>query len=159
MLTKSQQLLLYLMKLKGGVVDDKTKFAKYQYFTDFIHYAFYAKPVSEDIIYTRQKQGPLSRNLTDDLEELKRQGYIKESPTYKYTLAKDFNLRLSADEKRTARFMSAIALFNPQTKNILFFSLKTGNFPFIFKTFLSRATETIRNDSTASFRACLKKLR
>jgi len=105
MLTKSQQLLLYLMKLKGGVVDDKTKFAKYQYFTDFIHYAFYAKPVSEDIIYTRQKQGPLSRNLTDDLEELKRQGYIKESPTYKYTLAKDFNLRLSADEKRTARFV------------------------------------------------------
>ena len=39
------------------------------------------------------------------MEELKRQGYIKESPTYKYTLAKDFNLRLSADEKRTARFV------------------------------------------------------
>lgn len=105
MLTKSQELLLFLMKLKGGVIDDKTKLAKYQYFTDFIHFAFHSKPVSEGVIYTRQKQGPLSRNLTDDLEELKRLGYIKESPSYKYSIVKDFNLHLSEEEKKTAKFV------------------------------------------------------
>lgn len=107
MLTKSQQLLLYLIELKGGSVDDKTKLAKYQYFTDFIHYAFNKTPVSEEsTIYTKQKQGPLALSFTDDLETLKRLGFVKESPQYNFKMVKkDYKLQLSEKEKKTAKFV------------------------------------------------------
>ena len=107
MLTKSQRLLLYLVELKGGCVSDKTKLAKYQYFTDFIHYAFNNKPVSEEtIVYTKQKQGPLARNFSDDLEELERQGFIKEDPKYNFKrLKKKYGKSLLPQEKKTANFV------------------------------------------------------
>jgi len=107
MLTKSQQLLLYLIELKGGSIDDKTKLAKYQYFTDFIHYAFNNKPVSEEsIIYTKQKQGPLAWNFTNDLEELKQKGFIKGGPRYNFKVdKKNYKITLSDKEKKTARFV------------------------------------------------------
>lgn len=107
MLTKSQQLLLYLIELKGGSVDDKTKLAKYQYFTDFIHYAFNNTSVSGKlIIYTKQKQGPLSLSFSDDLEILKKTGFIKESPQYNFKIVKKgYKLNLSDKEKKTAKFV------------------------------------------------------
>ena len=106
MLTRSQELLLYLIKLKEGKIDDKTKLAKYQYFSDFIYYAFHNTPISqESVIYTKQKQGPLSRNLTDDLEKLKELGYLKEGPTYQYSLIKEPKITLSEEEKRAAKFV------------------------------------------------------
>jgi hypothetical protein len=107
MLTKSQQLLLYLIELKGGTIDDKTKLAKYEYFTDFIHYAFNNTPVSEkSIIYTKQKQGLLARNFTEDLEVLKKSGFIIEHPRYNFSIdKKNYKINLSAQEKRTARFV------------------------------------------------------
>jgi len=107
MLTKSQQLLLYLIELKGGNVDDKTKLAKYQYFTDFIHFAFNNIPVSEStILYTKQKQGPLSRSFSDDLEKLKSTGYLEESPKYNFKLTKRvFPNKLTSKEKKTAQFV------------------------------------------------------
>ena len=106
MITKSQELLLYLLDLKGGKVDDKTKLAKYQYFVDFIHYAFHNTSVSSDeILYTKQKQGPLSRTLTDDLNALKELGYIKEDPPYRYSLSKKPTLSLTEEEKKTARYV------------------------------------------------------
>ena len=60
MITKSQN--YYIDLFKRRVVEDKTKLAKLQYFGDFYHYAFYNHPISDDgMIYTKQKQGPLSR--------------------------------------------------------------------------------------------------
>lgn len=107
MLTKSQQLLLYLIELKGGSVDDKTKLAKYQYFTDFIHYAFNNSPVSEKSkIYTKQKQGPLARDFTDDLETLKSEGLVKEEPRFNFKIQeKGYQVSLSDKEKKTASFV------------------------------------------------------
>lgn len=105
MLTKSQQLLLYLMELKGGKIDDKTKLAKYQYLTDFIHYAFHNAPVSQGALYTKQKQGPLARTLTEDLTRLKELGYVKEGLSYQYSVAKKIAMSLSEEEKRTARYV------------------------------------------------------
>lgn len=107
MLTKSQRLLLYLVELKGGCISDKTKLAKYQYFTDFIHYAFNNKPVSEEtIVYTKQKQGPLARNFSDDLEELEKQGFLEEKPKYSFKLSeKKYGKSLSLQEKKTAKFV------------------------------------------------------
>lgn len=108
MLTKSQQLLLYLIELKGGHIDDKTKLAKYQYFTDFIHYAFNGSPVSQETttIYKKQKQGPLSFSFTDDLETLKKLGFIKEDPKFHFKIIKeDYKFNLTESDKKTARFV------------------------------------------------------
>jgi len=45
--------------------------AKLQYLTDFIHFAFHDNFVSgKEVIYTKQKQGPLANTLTSDLEVL-----------------------------------------------------------------------------------------
>jgi len=107
MLTKSQQLLLYLIELKGGAMDDKTKLAKYQYFADFIHYAFNRTPISEESTrYTKQKQGPLALTFTEDLETLKSLGLIKEYPEFNFKIVKkDYKIDLSEKEKKTARFV------------------------------------------------------
>ncbi len=83
-LSKSQQ-LLYILIQKSNGISDKTKLAKLEYLADFIHYAFNDIPISgPECIYTRQKQGPLSRCLTDDLETLKSFGAISEKTQYNY---------------------------------------------------------------------------
>ena len=105
MLTKSQKLLYYLIK-ETKKVDDKTVLAKLQYFSDFIHFAFHNKPISEEtIIYTKQKMGPLARGLSEDLEILKKVGYIKEVSKYHYSRVKDTKPKLSKDELKTIRYV------------------------------------------------------
>jgi uncharacterized phage-associated protein len=104
-LTKSQKLLYYLIQQKR-CVDDKTKLAKYQYFSDFIHYAFNNQPISSpDVIYSKQKMGPLARTLTDDLAALESMGYVKETPKFHYNIVKDVDIDLSEKEKKTARYV------------------------------------------------------
>jgi uncharacterized phage-associated protein len=105
MLTKSQKLLFALIRENGGV-DDKTKLAKLEYFADFIHYAFHDSPISgEDAIYTAQKQGPLSRTLTTDLEVLKAEGLIEEKPKYNYAVKRHLRVDLTAGEVKTIKFV------------------------------------------------------
>lgn len=104
-LTKSQQLLYYIIQSQSKV-EDKTKLAKLQYFSDFIHYAFHNKPISqEEIIYTKQKQGLLARNLTNDIETLKTFGIITESPKYNYSTKKNVNTGLTSDEIKTIKYV------------------------------------------------------
>jgi len=105
MLTKSQKLLLYIIE-KKKVVDDKTKLAKYQYFSDFIHFAFHNKSISgTGTIYSRQKQGPLNRNLSCDLDKLKEEGYIIEKPNFNYQVKKNIKVGLTTEEKKTVDFV------------------------------------------------------
>ncbi|KKP52174.1 MAG: hypothetical protein UR42_C0008G0004 [Candidatus Roizmanbacteria bacterium GW2011_GWA2_33_33] len=105
MITKSQKLLYSLIK-KGEVIEDKTKLAKLQYFADFIHYAFYNHPISDEgMIYTKQKQGPLSRTLTDDIETLKKEGLIVEQPNYHYKIKENLKVNLSKEEEKTLDFV------------------------------------------------------
>jgi len=104
-LTKSQKLLYFLIQQKG-CIDDKTKLAKYQYFSDFIHYAFNSKPISSpNIIYSKQKMGPLARTLTEDLTILENLGYIKETPRFHYNTIKNMDVDLSEQEKKTVRYV------------------------------------------------------
>lgn len=105
MLTKSQNLLYILIKKSGGV-EDKTKLAKLQYFADFINYAFNNRTISQDsIIYTRQKQGLLARGFSDDLENLKNEGLITETPKYHYKVKKDILIKLTPEEEKTINFV------------------------------------------------------
>lgn len=105
--TKSQKLIYNLIQLSEGV-DDKVVLAKLQYFVDFIHFAFYEKPVSDaDIIYTRQKMGPLARSLTTDLKQLKKTGFIKEVGQYKYEVTKEMKEKLEKNEIKTIKFVLA----------------------------------------------------
>ena len=101
--TKSQQLLYSIIKENDGV-EDKTKLAKLEYFSDFIHYAFNDKPIS-DTIYTRQKQGPLARTLSEDLDELRSKGYIEEKPAYHYRVRKPLKTTLTPQETKTVKFV------------------------------------------------------
>ncbi|TSC94196.1 MAG: hypothetical protein CEN91_17 [Candidatus Berkelbacteria bacterium Licking1014_85] len=104
-LKKSQQLLYYIIQSKDKV-EDKTKLAKLQYFADFIHYAFHGQPISQqEIIYTKQKQGLLSRNFTDDIEVLKLSGLIDETSKYNYVIKKKVNISLSNEEIRTVQYV------------------------------------------------------
>ncbi len=104
-LSKSQQLLYYLIKEKRGI-EDKTKLAKLQYFADFIHYAFNNQTISQQsTLYTREKQGLLSRGFNFDLDELKRLGYINESPRYHYKVLKDFKVEFDKQELKTINYV------------------------------------------------------
>lgn len=104
-MTKSQQLLYYIVQNKG-YIEDKTKLAKLQYFSDFIHFAFHNKPISEESqIYTRQKQGPLARTFGLDIEQLKKSGLIKEDPQFNYQTVKKVPITLSAEEKKTIDYV------------------------------------------------------
>jgi len=104
-LNKSQQLLYYLIRSKG-TIEDKTKLAKLQYFVDFIHYAFNNKTISQpDIIYTKQKQGLLSRNLTSDIDYLVKNKLIEEKPSYHYHAIKDIKLGLTKQEIKTIEYV------------------------------------------------------
>jgi uncharacterized phage-associated protein len=105
MLTKSQKLLYWLIK-RQKCVEDKTKLAKLEYFADFIHFAFNNSPISDQtIVYTRQKQGALSRSFDDDLEVLKKQGLITEQPKYHYRVKEDRSVDLSHSEKATIEYV------------------------------------------------------
>jgi len=134
MLTKSQQLLYYII-LKNEGVEDKTKLAKLEYFADFIHYAFHDKPISEEsAIYTAQKQGPLSRTLTVDIEALKDCGLIEEKPKFNYAAKRDgAEINLDEEEKRTIQFvidrygeLSYRELINISHAQIPFLSARDG---------------------------------
>lgn len=104
-MTKSQQLLYKLIESQGEI-DDKTKLAKLQYFADFIHYAFNNKPISqEDIIYTKQKQGLLSRSLTNDIKELEAAGLIEEKPKYNYRIKNSVKIDFSDKENHTVNYV------------------------------------------------------
>ncbi len=104
-MTKSQQLLYCIIK-KRGELEDKTKLAKLEYFVDFIHFAFHDKPVSqEEIVYTRQKQGPLAFNFNDDLKVLKADGCITENPEYHFKITKDCQVDFTADELKTIDYV------------------------------------------------------
>lgn len=102
-LTKSQQLLYCIIDKTNGV-DDKTKLAKLEYFSDFIHYAFHDEAISDEI-YTRQKQGPLGRHLTDDLNILTELGYVEENPKYHYKIKKPLGTSLDSNETKTIEFV------------------------------------------------------
>jgi len=106
-LTKSQWLLYSIIRLHGGQINDKTKLAKLEYFADFIHYAFHSVPISsvQENIYTRQKQGALSRTLTADLEKLKESGLIDYSSKYSYKIKKDKEIPLTREEFKTIKFV------------------------------------------------------
>jgi len=105
MLTKSQQLLYYIIN-KRGQIEDKTKLAKLQYFSDFIHFAFNDSAISQDtIIYTKQKQGPLSRSFNDDLTILIESGLVTESPKYHYKINTEKELNLLPKEKATIDYV------------------------------------------------------
>lgn len=102
---KSQQLLYEIVK-RSNTVDDKTKLAKLEYLADFIHFAFHDATISEDTnIYTRQKQGPLSRRLTADLQALIDAGLVEEKPKYNYKLKKDVGTSLSTAESKTIDYV------------------------------------------------------
>lgn len=104
-MTKSQQLIYKLIESQGEI-DDKTKLAKLQYFADFIHYAFNNKPISqENIIYTKQKQGLLSRSLTSDIKELEVAGLIEEKPKYHYRIKKNTRTTLNSKEIQTIDYV------------------------------------------------------
>ena len=104
-LTKSQQLLYLIIKSKGEL-EDKTKLAKLQYFVDFIHYAFNNQPVSQtSIVYTREKQGLLSRNFNSDLMVLKEKGYVSESPKYHFSVNKKTEIEFNKKELKTINFV------------------------------------------------------
>ncbi len=104
-LTRSQQLLYYIIK-KMGELEDKTKLAKLEYFIDFIHFAFHDKPISqEEIAYTREKQGPLAINFNDDLRALKTMGCIEENPQYHFKTAKECSVSFDSEELKTIDYV------------------------------------------------------
>ena len=104
-LTKSQQLLYYIIK-KREELEDKTKLAKLEYFVDFIHFAFHDKPISqEEIVYTREKQGPLALNFNEDLRVLKAGGCVEENPKYHFKTTKECSVDFSAEELKTIDYV------------------------------------------------------
>jgi hypothetical protein len=106
-LTKSQLLLLEIIKGLGGEVDDKTKLAKLEYLSDFIHYAFHDQPISDQSnLYQRRKQGPLSSSFNDDLMLLCARNYLKQTGEYSYKIAKKpVDASLSDEERKTVDFV------------------------------------------------------
>lgn len=105
MVTKSQKLLYYIIAGLGGRIDDKTKLAKLEYFTDFIHYAFNDVSISVSENYTREKQGPLAVGFNADLAALKKQGVLQESPPYHFKILKGIDCSLSELEGKTLNFV------------------------------------------------------
>lgn len=105
MLTQSQQLIYKIIETLGKV-EDKTKLAKLQYLTDFIHFAFHDNFVSgKEVIYTKQKQGPLASTLTGDLEVLKEKKVIEENPSFSYKIKKTNQINLTPGEIKTIQYV------------------------------------------------------
>ena len=104
-LTKSQSLLYSLIKTLGEA-DDKVKLAKLAYFSDFIHYAFHDKPISEETnVYQRRDYGPLSITFNSDLKHLAEQGIISSKQPYHFNVVKDVEINLSAEEQKTIDYV------------------------------------------------------
>lgn len=104
-MTKSQK-LLYAIIRELGEVDDKIKLAKFQYFADFIHYAFNDKPISDvTSLYEKRPYGPLARSFNYDLAELLKHGYIAQPEKYHYAVKKDLGEVLDGDELKTVKYI------------------------------------------------------
>ncbi|MEI7604071.1 MAG: Panacea domain-containing protein [bacterium] len=104
-INKTQQLICNLIEITDGI-DDKVKLAKLQYFVDFIHYAFNNKPVSnEDIVYDKQKFGPLSVTFNTDLKTLIEKGVISQPKKFHYQCNHIFTNEISEIEKKTINFV------------------------------------------------------
>lgn len=104
-LTKSQK-LIYALIDKLGVVDDKVKLAKLAYFSDFIHYAFYNRPISEETtLYQKRDFGPLSVSFNADLKYLLEKELIDNPKKYHYKVKKSIDMKLDADEQKTIDYV------------------------------------------------------
>src|SRR5262249_15479292 len=105
-MTKSQKLLYTIVNELGGA-DDKIKLAKFQYFADFIHYAFHDQPISESTnLYEKRPYGPLSRLFNSDLTELtSSEGPLKQTGKYNYSIKKEVGPLLSDAELKTVRYV------------------------------------------------------
>lgn len=104
--TKSQILLCQIINRLQGEVNDKTQLAKLEYFSDFIHYAFHDKPISDETnIYQRRKYGPLSRTFNEDLNTLCENGILTNTEPYTYTVTGKQCGSLSAEESATVDFV------------------------------------------------------
>ena len=105
-LTKSQKLLYTIIQELGGV-DDKIKLAKFQYFSDFIHFAFHDKPISDiSSIYEKRTYGPLARNFNADLNKLISLGLIDQKGKYDYSTKKKIDNDLNTEELRTIKYVT-----------------------------------------------------
>lgn len=104
-LNKNQQLLYAIIKANNGV-DNKISLAKLEYFADFIHYAFHSKSISdENIVYTKQEHGPLSKTLTKDLKVLENENLIYEDSAYNYKVKNNIKVSLSKEEMKTILYV------------------------------------------------------
>lgn len=104
-ISKSQKLLYTLIKELGGI-DDKIKLAKFQYFSDFIHYAFHDKPISQSTnLYEKRPYGPLARDFNSDLNNLIENGLIEQKGKYQYVIKKDIDSGLDEEEKKTIKYV------------------------------------------------------
>ncbi|MDO8729105.1 MAG: Panacea domain-containing protein [bacterium] len=104
-LTKSQK-LIYALINKLGVADDKVKLAKLAYFSDFIHYAFNNKPISENTtLYQKRDYGPLSISFNADLKYLFDEGLIDSPKKYHFKVKKNVDLGLDAKEQKTIDYV------------------------------------------------------
>lgn len=104
-LTKSQQ-LLYILIQKLGEADDKVKLAKLAYFSDFIHYAFHNKPISEvTSLYQKRDFGPLSISFNADLTQLINSGLIESNKKYHFKVKKEVGLNLDKKELQTVDYV------------------------------------------------------
>ena len=104
-LTKSQQLLYTIIQKLGGV-DDKVKLAKLAYFSDFIHYAFHDKPISEENnLYQKRDFGPLSVSFNSDLDYLLKSGLIQTPKKYHFSVKNDANIDLNKEEVGTITYV------------------------------------------------------
>ncbi len=104
-LTKSQRLLYALITLLGEA-DDKVKLAKLAYFSDFIHYAFHNKPISEATnLYQKRDYGPLAVSFNSDLKYLVDNGVIESKKLYHFKAKKKLDLDLTKDELKTVKYV------------------------------------------------------
>lgn len=105
-LTKSQK-LLYTIIDELGSVDDKIKLAKFQYFSDFIHYAFHDQPISDiSNIYEKRPFGPLARSFNLDLNKLILLGLVGQKSKYHFSIKKKINNDLSKEELKTIKYVT-----------------------------------------------------
>ena len=104
-LTKSQK-LIYALIDKLEVADDKVKLAKLAYFSDFIHYAFHDKPISEEsTLYQKRDYGPLSVSFNADIKYLFNEGLIDNPKKYHFKIKKNIDVKLDANEQKTIDYV------------------------------------------------------
>ena len=87
-------------------MDGKIKLAKYQYFSDFIHYAFNDKPISDvTSLYEKRTYGPLARSFNADLTQLLASGLIENKGKYNYCIKKKVDGLLDDKELKTVKYV------------------------------------------------------